>query len=156
MDEGFNLEDVNEHGSYIKKDDEKEKYCVPLGEGIGPNGEENITIARKCPQRISICASLDLQVMFMTLNMCMDGCLLGACRCCAHFMDVGEMGKGGLEVWGSVATMLEKFQLMLGTFIGILSCAICTLTNCCLGCILMDNIGVVKLVVALNYPSMGC
>jgi hypothetical protein len=78
MNEGFSLEDVVEHESYIEEDDEiEEEYCAPPSEGIGYSGEENITTTRKCPQIVSICASLDLQIMFMTLDMCMDGCLLG-------------------------------------------------------------------------------
>jgi hypothetical protein len=37
------------------------------------------------------------------------GCVFRCC--CAHFMDVAEMGKGGLEVWGSITARLENFQL---------------------------------------------
>jgi hypothetical protein len=46
MDEGFTIEDIGEHGSYIEKDNEEdddleEEYCAPPSEGFG--GEENIS-----------------------------------------------------------------------------------------------------------------
>jgi hypothetical protein len=109
MDEGFNLKYVGGHGSCIEEDDDlEEKYYAVAGEGIGSSGEENITTTRKCPQTVSICLSLDLQVMFMTLDICMDGCLLGVCRCCCiHFMDVVKMGSSGLKMWGFVITRPE-------------------------------------------------
>jgi hypothetical protein len=38
------------------------------------------------------------------------GCV---CRCyCVHFTDLAKMARGGLEVWGSIATRFENFQIM--------------------------------------------